>query len=255
MGADGTVAHPMDVTEELRDEDGTQWPVLVWRFGAPLLTCSTGPHGGGLGLRRWAINAQVPRTYAEPDPAAHCAAIAERLGLDGDGVGLLTAADVGRATRAADDGVTVVTTVGLGQPEWAAGDGDDGSASGSQSSAPSDEEGAGMAVARSLGRFAGRAAAKVRREGTINVFAWVPEPLSEAALVNAVGTITEAKVQALFDAGVAATGTATDAVVVACPIGGQPQPYGGPRSQLGAPLARAAHAAILAGARERNSRQ
>lgn len=247
----------MDVTVEVRDESGAPWPVLVWRFGAPLLTCSTGPHGGGLGVRRWAFNAQVPTGYAEADLAAHCAAIAAALGLDGDGVGLLTAADVGRAARATDDGVVVMATVGLGHPEWAATDVDGGTDSAELGSTKpaTDAEGAGMAVARSLGKLAGRAAAKVRREGTINVFAWVPESLSDAALVNAVATITEAKVQALFDADVPATGTATDAVVVACPVGEDPHPYGGPRSRWGAPLAGAAHTAILTGARDWFSRQ
>ena len=39
----------------------------------------------------------------------------------------------------------------------------------------------------------------------------VPVPLTGAAFVNAVVTATEAKVQAVLDAGFAGTGTATDA--------------------------------------------
>jgi adenosylcobinamide amidohydrolase len=209
----------MDVTVESRDEGGAAWPVLVWRFGDAARTCSTGPHGGGLGLRSWAFNAQVPAGYAEPDPDAHAARIAAALGLTpSGGVGLLTAAPVARFVQAADDGVEVVATVGLGQPEWAA--------------AP--------AVA---------SLPATRTAGTINVLVWIPEPLADAALVNAVATITEAKAQALFDEGVAGTGTATDAVVVACPAGDVGHAYGGPRSRWGAPLARAAHDAIARGAR------
>ncbi len=51
--------------------------------------------------------------------------------------------------------------------------------------------------------------------GTINIIVSVPVPLSDAALVNAVMTVTEAKTQAVLDAGFPGTGTATDAVCVA----------------------------------------
>jgi adenosylcobinamide amidohydrolase len=85
--------------------------------------------------------------------------------------------------------------------------------------------------------------------GTINVLAVVPVPLSDAALVNAVVTATEAKAQALAEAGLRATGTSSDAVCVACPVAGtqEPEPYGGPRSVWGARLARAVHAAVAEG--------
>jgi adenosylcobinamide amidohydrolase len=77
----------------------------------------------------------------------------------------------------------------------------------------------------------------------------VPQRLSDAALVNAVATITEAKTQAIRDLGLAATGTATDAVCVLCPPDGEAAAYGGPRSRWGAPLARAAYRAVLTGGR------
>jgi adenosylcobinamide amidohydrolase len=76
----------------------------------------------------------------------------------------------------------------------------------------------------------------------------VPAPLDDAALVNALSTATEAKAQALFDAGIKGTGTASDAVAVCCPTGGGER-YGGPRSAWGSRLARAVHAAVLTGAR------
>ena len=68
----------------------------------------------------------------------------------------------------------------------------------------------------------------------------------DAALANALVTATEAKAQALFEAGVPGTGTASDAVAVCCPPGGT-EPYGGPRSTWGARLARAVHAAVEGG--------
>ena len=196
-----------------RREGGRDLPVLVWRFAAPARTIASAPHGGGLGTRRWVLNAQVPASYGRRDPAVHLARLGVSLGLPGRGVGMLTAADVRRAAAADDGGVEVAATVGLGSPTWAA--------------APD----------------SGRPLSHI---GTINVVAFVPERLSDAALVNAATTATEAKAQALWEHGVAATGTATDAVCIACPAEGRPHEFGGPRSVWGSRLARAVHAAVSA---------
>jgi adenosylcobinamide amidohydrolase len=87
--------------------------------------------------------------------------------------------------------------------------------------------------------------------GTINIVVSVPERLTDSALVNAVSTATEAKVQALAELGIDATGTATDAVCVLCPAEGRPFAFGGPRSTWGSRLARAVHAAVRRGSWER----
>ena len=85
--------------------------------------------------------------------------------------------------------------------------------------------------------------------GTINVIVALPVPLTDAAFVNAVATATEAKVQAVLDAGIAGTGTATDAICVAAPAGpGREEEFTGPRSVWGARIARAVHAAVRDGA-------
>jgi adenosylcobinamide amidohydrolase len=200
-----------------RHEAGHDIPVLVWRFARPMLAVASGPLGGGLGLRNWVVNATVPMSYVRDDPDRHLAEIAAGLGLPvGPGIGLLTGVDVGRYVAAADGGVEVAATVGLGEPAWAAAP--DG-----------DLRGAGT--------------------GTINVVVRVPVRLSDAALVNAVATVTEAKAQALWDLAVPATGTCTDATCLSCPAEGPVEPYGGPRSTWGARLARAVHAAVLAGGR------
>ena len=87
--------------------------------------------------------------------------------------------------------------------------------------------------------------------GTVNVVAWVPEPLSDAALVNLVATVAESKARAFADTGVPGTGTPTDAVVLCCPVGPPPDDdehrYGGPVSLWGARVARAAREAITQG--------
>ena len=197
-----------------RREGGRDLPVLIWRFDAPLRVIASAPHGGGLGVRRWVVNAQVPASYGRRDPDHHLGRLSVSLGLPGRGVGMLTAADVRRVHHAGDSGVSVAATVGLGHPTWAA--------------APD-------------------VTTPVSLVGTINLVVLVPERLSDAALVNAVATATEAKSQALFDRGVAGTGTATDAVCIACPADGRASSFGGPRSVWGARLARAVHAAVGAG--------
>ena len=203
----------------LRREGDRNMPVLVWRWSTPQRAIASTPHGGGIGTRCWVINAQVPPSYARRDPDHHLAKLAGSLGLPGHGVGMLTAADVRGHVSGSDNGVDVVATAGLSQPIMAA--------------APEP---------------ASTSPASVPAAGTINIIAFVPQRLSDAALVNAVATATEAKVQALMDAGLVATGTATDAICVLCPDEGQPADFGGPRSRWGSRLARAVHAAVWAGA-------
>ncbi|MEN3611280.1 adenosylcobinamide amidohydrolase [Plantactinospora sp. ZYX-F-223] len=199
-----------------RAEEGREVPMLVWRLDRPALAISSGPLGGGIGVRHWVVNATVPMSYRRDDPEVHLGELADRLGLHGPGVGLLTGVDVTEVVTADDGGVRIWATVGLGAPIWAA-------------EAP------------------GRSLRPVDHVGTVNIVALLPERLGDAALVNAVATITEAKAQALRELGLPATGTATDAVTVLCPPDGPAAPYGGPRSRWGAPLARAACRAVREG--------
>jgi adenosylcobinamide amidohydrolase len=90
--------------------------------------------------------------------------------------------------------------------------------------------------------------------GTINLLVVVDAPLADAGLAGALQTAVEAKVQALADARVPAanasgyaTGTATDSICVACP-GGDGAAFAGPATAVGGAIARAVHAAVLAGA-------
>lgn len=204
-------------TLRTRDEDGRQLPLLVWHFAQAMTVASTASCGGGIGTRRWIINAQVVRNYRRHDLQQHAAELAATAHLDGDGVVMLTAADVRAFRHAEDDGVQVDATVGLTHPTWAA--------------AADDDAVTGAPLA-----------------GTINIVAMLPVRLEPAALLNALCTATEAKTQGLLAAGVPGTGTASDAVTVACAASGPAEPFAGPRSTWGARLARAVHDAVLAGA-------
>jgi len=205
------------LTPEVAEHDGGDRtrPVLVWRFPAPVLTIATGMLGGGLGGRSWVVNVEVPITYERTDVAEHLGQVAAGAGCRGSGVGLVTAARVLDFTTAADRDVEAVATVGLQKPTWAADDDDSWSE---------------------------------WSPGTINVVAWVPVPLADAALTNAAVTLTEAKAQALMEGGVPGTGTASDALCVCCPVpDGDGEPFAGPRSVWGGRLARAVRAAVAAG--------
>lgn len=192
----------------------------MWRLGPGWRVCSSAVLGGGIGPRDWILNAQVPGGYPRMDPDSHLAEIAAATRLTGPGAGLMTAADVTGYTVASDGGVTATATCGLGVRGWAA----------------AEAEGIGGP----------------QRPGTVNIVVTLPAPLTDAALVNAVATATEAKVQALLDAGLDCSGTPTDSVCVAAPApspdSGTAEPFAGPRSRWGARLARAVHAAVLEGA-------
>jgi adenosylcobinamide amidohydrolase len=210
-GIDG---HPMLV--DAGPTRGASGHCLVWRLAVPMRAISSSIVGGGIGPASWVINMTVDSDYARLDPAAHLDEVAARLGLVERGVGLMTAVDVASRTTATCEAAVVTATVGVRRPVWAAD--------------PDRLPKPGPA-----------------EPGTINLVAFVAERLSDAALVNVVATITEAKVQALLDHRIDGTGTASDAVCILCPTRGDPNPFGGPRSVWGGRLAQATYDAISTG--------
>jgi adenosylcobinamide amidohydrolase len=198
-----------------RHEDGVDLDVLVYRFPHAMLGVSSAVVGGGIGERRWAFNAQVRSNYDRDDLATHIEELAQTFALEEEGVGMLTAARVRQRERASVEGVDAEVTTGLSHPTWAASTDEDPSA----------------------------------RVGTINTVIFVPTRLSDAALINAIATATEAKSQALFEAGFSASGTPSDAVALFCPLDGDVERFGGPRSLWGGRIARAVYRAALVGAR------
>lgn len=196
--------------------------VLVWQFPNPVAALSSAPVGGGVASLDWLVNIGVTEGYGRTDLDAHARDIADALGLRGTGAALLTAADVRRVVRGEDEDVVVDATVGVTKPTWAA------DADGSH----------------------GRRGDAGWEPGTINIVVQVPVALSPAAAVNAVMTATEAKTQALIDAGIPGTGTASDAVLVCWAPALPAEPFAGPRSLWGARIARAVHAAVACGLEE-----
>jgi adenosylcobinamide hydrolase len=209
-------------TEPVR---GSQGPVLCWQFTRLLRSISSAIVGGGIGTTSWVLNLSVPSDYARYDPQNHIAEVADQLALAGAGIGLLTAVDVREHSIASCDGAVVCATVGVRRPVWAYNP---------QEPLPSLET---------------KTQPGAINPGTINLVCYVNERLSDAALVNAVATVTEAKTQALADRLVAGTGTASDAVAVLCPeeILRDQAIFCGSRSYWGARLAMATYEAVTLG--------
>ncbi|MEU4223910.1 adenosylcobinamide amidohydrolase [Nonomuraea sp. NPDC026600] len=221
-----------------RVEDGVRLGSLLWEFGPGWRMVSSALLGGGIGARTWVLNAQVVAGYSRMDPVDHL----RELGPDGLGVGMMTAASVERYARAVDGEVEVVATVGLRVPTWAAapeGATDPELAPMLAEPAAADPGPTPMPI---------ETAATRPPVGTINLMAVMPVAMTDAALVNAVMTMTEAKSQALIEAGFPCTGTASDALCLAVRADGPEELFGGPRSTWGARLARAVHSAVHQGA-------
>ncbi len=195
---------------------GAPGPCLVWNLPAAMRGISSSIVGGGIGAVSWVLNMTVDEDYGRLDPDRHLLQVAHRLHLDGRGIAMMTAVAVSRYQTAEVNGAAAWATVGVSRPVWAS------------------EEVSGR-VEPDGG------------PGTINLIVMVPVNLSDAALVNSVSTVTEAKVQALLHCGVDGTGTASDAVAVLCAAGGTAEQFGGPRSTWGARIARAVYDATSAG--------
>ena len=184
-------------------------PIARWRLSrAVSAIIAPRPLGGGIGVRDWVVNATVPMSYARDDPDVHLAELADGLGLTGAGVGLLTAVDVAeviahRRRRASWSGRRSASACRA----WAA--------------APA------STTARRPPRHHQHRRLRAR-------------PAGRAALVNAVATVDRGQGAGAAELGIAATGTATDAVCRAVPADGPVAAYGGPRSTVGLPGSRRA---------------
>ena len=183
---------------------------LMLRSAKNLHVLASAVVGGGLMHTRRIVNRHVHKDYHHPDPASDLRAYAAGCGIPGPFVGLMTAVYLDRTQTATlrDGDVTIaaIVTAGLSNPATP-----------------------GLSPpARPL-------------PGTINIILLVDAQLSPAAMVNAVIiiTTTEVKTQLLLERGVRtpkgypATGTSTDAVVVACTGRGGSLPYAGPATRAG----------------------
>jgi len=180
-----------------------------------MMAVSSAAVGGGIREIGWLVNIGVTSDYSRTDLDDHAAEVAAELELVGPGVALFTAAAIDQVTRAEHGGVVVDATVGVSHPSWAA----DLTAVGHE-----------------------------WVPGTINSVVQLPVGLEPGAVINAVATATEAKVQALVERGIPGTGTASDAIAIVWPAHAEVERFAGPRSPVGASIAQAVHEAVWKGA-------
>lgn len=190
----------------------------------PLTVLSSAFVGGGLAEARAIVNLHVRKNIGEAETDGLLPRFVERRAIRGPWVGLLTSAWTENAVvaEAAGSGMTAlaVATVGL-----------------------------------SNRITAGRTPLSVWAPSTINTVVVVDGAPEPAALVNAVMTVTEVKTSLLASVGLrcddggVASGTSTDAVVVAATGRGARCRFGGPISDLGWVIARATREALDAGIR------
>lgn len=90
--------------------------------------------------------------------------------------------------------------------------------------------------------------------GTINILAHVSKPLGEAALIEAISIVAQARTAAILELGLrrggeVVTGTGTDCIVVAAPEGEPRERFAGMHTPVGEALGAAVFEATLAGGR------
>ena len=181
--------------------------------------------GGGVGRARTIVNLHVPKDSCPASAEVVLEVFVRDRGLPAPWVGLCTAAWTERARIAeaasGDTRALVVATVGL-----------------------SNRVAAGITPA-----------AVTAAVSTINTIVVVDADAEPAALVNLVATVTEVKTALLLEAGVrcddgtTATGTSTDAVVIAATRRGARRNFGGPISDIGWLVSRVARQALGEGIR------
>lgn len=186
-----------------------------------LRTLNSSVLGGGFRESKWIINLQVKKGYDGENPREDLVGFAEKAGLDPQKTaGMMTAAqvaDVGISWER-DGDLTVMSLVTAGVSNALA---------------------AGGRFVLQEGKTEGMPA------GTINTIVLIDGNLTEAAMVNAVITLTEAKALVLQDlkvkdvfSGEPASGTSTDAVIVAVTGRGDSLPYAGSATRVGGMIGR-----------------
>ena len=188
---------------------------------------SWAPLGGGVVEAQTILNHQV-NTHESPalEPDVFLDILAHRLGVEFPVVGLMTGVPIKRLVQRAvmhdDFTIQCFATVGLSNA-LAAGD-------------PATYE---------------------EHVGTINLVIVVSHPLTPPAMIEAVQLVTEAKTAALMGAAIRstvsnalATGTGTDCVALACPVGAPASRYCGKHTKLGELIGRVVSEAMGEGIRK-----
>lgn len=170
---------------------------------------------GGFSRAGAAYNLTVPDGFSRTDVADYVDERLERAGFDERGPALLTGVSMEHARGARAGDVGVFATAGLSNPAalpMVRGEGE---------------------VAAPTSREAAEDGPERRYDGTVNLLVGTTRALSDGALAELLGTAVEARAATLVDAA-GVPGTTSDAVAVACDPAGEPAPFCGSGTELGA---------------------
>jgi len=159
--------------------------MILARSEDEMRVLSSAVKNGGLTTSRYILNMNVKWMYYSLTPEDEIDKYEKMLGIDGI-VGMMTAADVAKASVRHVDGITVIVTAGA-----------------SNAATPGED-------------------IEMWHNGTINIIVISEDMLTDEAMANSIITITEAKTRVFTEldirsvnSGNAATGTTTDSVAVA----------------------------------------
>jgi iron complex transport system ATP-binding protein len=195
--------------------------LLLLRSHSRLRVLSSAVVGGGDVSTQVILSRHVDKSYRHPRPAQDLQMFARQRGITDPFVGLMTAVFLHKViTRNAQQDamqLSIILTAGFGNAT-----------------------------------AAGLSPSASPQPGTINIIALLDANLSPAARVNAIITITEAKTALLqhwnlrTPENFPATGTSTDAVVLACTGRGPRQSFAGPATAVGYLIGRTVRQALEA---------
>ncbi|RAV21675.1 adenosylcobinamide amidohydrolase [Paenibacillus contaminans] len=221
-----TAALPEGLSWAIEEKGDERWLSIGSDF--PLYALNSSIWGGGFGERTQIINRQVPKTYSSDDPSSEMQAFLQGIQVDASRTaGLLTSANV------CDLGCATMRMSGRNEQPL-------------QVSAW---------VTAGLSNKARAGLERPEEElypGTINIIVVIDAIMTEAAMVNAVITATEAKAAALLDldirlqdSNLPATGTTTDAIVIAATQRGETYMYAGTATKLGSMIGKTVYDAAV----------
>ena len=208
-------------------EDG-EMAVAVVRLSEKMEVLSSAIKNGGHTVTGTLFIAQVPHDYMTDDPVRDIEEIMGKHGIPADAVGFMTAAEVKYVFSTVEnehEGVTTFAAVTAGLSNHVV---------------------AGELLENWDQRFTiSQERYRMLVGGTINIIGISPVPLTDAAKINILIPMTEAKSAAMGILGYRETGTTSDAIAIVSPIGGERQPYAGSGVPLGISMARSVKAAVI----------
>lgn len=208
-------------------EDG-EMATAVIRLSERMEILSSAMKNGGHTVADTLFIAQVPHDCTMDDPRTDIDKVMEKHGIPADAVGFMTAAEVKHVFSTVvteHDGVETfaAATAGLSNQVVAGELLEDW------------EERHRISLERS----------KILTRGTINIIGVSPLPMTDAAKINIMMPMIEAKSAAMSILGYRETGTTSDAIAIVSPTGDEREVFAGTGMPLGISMARSVKAAVI----------